>query len=62
MTGHLGYEKHDPAGRAAGTAATAPTGKTVLIEEPGRAVIAAGFLRTEDRFGRWLKQFVARSP
>jgi hypothetical protein len=33
-----------------------------LIEEPGRAAIAAGFLRTEDRFGRWLKQFVARSP
>ena len=24
MTGHLGYEKHDPAGRGAGTAATAP--------------------------------------
>ena len=24
MTEHLGYEKHDPAGRGAGTAATAP--------------------------------------
>ena len=24
MTGHLGYEKHDPAGRGRGTAATAP--------------------------------------
>jgi hypothetical protein len=33
-----------------------------LIEEPGRAVIAAGFLRAEDRFGHWLNQFVARSP
>jgi putative transposase len=24
MTGHLGYDKHDPAGRAAATTATAP--------------------------------------
>ena len=24
MTGHLGYEKHDPAGRGSGTAATGP--------------------------------------
>ena len=38
------------------------TVERALIEEPGRAVIAAGFLRTEDRFGRWLNQFVARSP
>ena len=32
-----------------------------LIEEPGRAVIAAGLLRAEDRFGPWLNQFVARN-
>lgn len=33
-----------------------------LIEEPGRAVIAAGFLRNQDRFAQWLNQFVTRSP
>jgi hypothetical protein len=33
-----------------------------LIEESDRAVIAAGLLRAEDRFSRWLNQFVARSP
>ena len=33
----------------------------VLIGEVGKAVIAAGFPRAEDRFGRWLNQFVARS-
>ncbi|HCU96388.1 MAG TPA: hypothetical protein DHU96_28205 [Actinobacteria bacterium] len=38
------------------------TVERALIEEPGRAVIAAGFLRSEDHFGRWLNQFVARSP
>jgi hypothetical protein len=38
------------------------TVERALVEEPGRAVIAAGFLRTEDRFGHWLRQFVARSP
>jgi hypothetical protein len=32
-----------------------------LIEEPDRAVIAAGLLRADDRFGRWLTQFVARN-
>jgi hypothetical protein len=30
-----------------------------LIEERDRAVIATGLLRDEDRFGRWLIQFVA---
>lgn len=38
------------------------TVERVLIEEPGRAVVAAGFLHTEDRFGHWLNEFVARSP
>jgi putative transposase len=27
MTGHLGYDPHDPAGRGAGTAATAPAAR-----------------------------------
>lgn len=31
----------------------------VLIQERDRAVIAAGLLRAEDRFDRWLIQFVA---
>lgn len=38
------------------------TVERVLIEEPGRAVIAAGFLRDQDRFAQWLNQFVTRSP
>jgi len=38
------------------------TVERALIEEPGRAVIAAGFLRNQDRFAQWLKQFVTRSP
>ena len=37
------------------------TTERALIEEPGRAVIAAGLLRAEDRFGPWLNQVVARS-
>ena len=30
MTGHLGYEKHDPAGRGSGNSRNGTTGKTVL--------------------------------
>src|SRR5436190_23713896 len=30
MTGHLGYEKHDPAGRGSGNSRNGSTGKTVL--------------------------------
>src|SRR5258708_1644154 len=37
------------------------TVERALIEEPGRAVIAAGFLRNQDRFAQWLNQFVTRS-
>jgi len=37
------------------------TAERVLIEEPGRAIIAAGFLRNQDRFTQWLTQFVTRS-
>jgi hypothetical protein len=50
------------AGRRVRLQIVALTLERVLIEEPGRAVIAAGFLRAEDRFGRWLNQFAARSP
>src|SRR5215469_3727772 len=32
MTGHLGYEKHDPAGRGSGNSRNGTTGKTVLTE------------------------------
>ena len=39
--------------------AVAPTVQRALIEEQDRAVIAAGPLRNEARFGRWLIQFVA---
>jgi len=38
------------------------TVERALIEEPGRAVIAAGLLRNQDRFAQWLNQFVTRSP
>ncbi len=30
MTGHLGYEKHDPAGRGSGNSRNGTTGKTLL--------------------------------
>ena len=32
MTGHLGYDKHDPAGRGSGNSRNGTTPKTVLIE------------------------------
>ena len=32
MTGHLGYEKHDPAGRGSGNNRNGTTGKTVLTD------------------------------
>ncbi len=32
MTGHLGYEKHDPAGRGSGNSRTGATAKTVLTD------------------------------
>src|SRR5262252_2067630 len=32
MTGHLGYEKHDPAGRASGNSRNGTTPKTVLTD------------------------------
>ena len=32
MTGHLGYDKHDPAGRGSGNSRNGMTGKTVLTD------------------------------
>ena len=32
MTGHLGYEKHDPAGRGSGNSRNGTTAKTVLTD------------------------------
>jgi hypothetical protein len=32
MTGHLGYDKHDPAGRGSGNNRNGTTGKTVLTD------------------------------
>jgi transposase-like protein len=32
MTSHLGYEKHDPAGRGSGNSRTGSTGKTLLTD------------------------------
>ena|SRR5437773_1754057 len=32
MTGHLGYDKHDPAGRGSGNGRNGTTGKTVLTD------------------------------
>ena len=32
MTGHLGYEKHDPAGRGSGSSRNGTTAKTVLTD------------------------------
>jgi transposase-like protein len=32
MTGHLGYEKHDPGGRGSGNSRNGTTGKTVLTD------------------------------
>ncbi len=33
LTHHLGYEKHDPAGRGSGNSRNGHSGKTVLTEE-----------------------------
>ena len=53
MTGHLGYEKHDPAGRGSGNSRNGTTGKTVLTDV-GAVDLAVprdcnGTLRAADR-------------
>src|ERR671912_2963948 len=39
MTGHLGYEKHDPAGAGAGNVRNGTRSKAVLTENTGRVQI-----------------------
>ena len=46
MTGHLGYDKHDPAGRGSGNSRNGTTPKTVLTD-----VGAAGLAVHRDRNG-----------
>src|SRR6202451_809149 len=47
MTQHLGYEKHDPAGRGSGNSRNGTTGKTVLTD-----VGAVELAVPRDRAGR----------
>jgi transposase-like protein len=48
MTGHLGYEKHDPAGRGSGNSRNGTTPKTVLTD-----VGAVDLAVPRDRDGWW---------
>jgi transposase-like protein len=41
MTAHLGYEKHDPAGRGSGNSRNGVTGKRLLTEIGGRRCAGA---------------------
>jgi len=54
MTGHLGYDKHDPAGDGSGNVGNGTRSKTVLAEATGQVEIDApprpgGHVRTTDR-------------
>src|SRR5262252_2184168 len=55
MTGHLGYEKHDPAGRGSGNSRNGATGKTVLTE-----VGAVDLAVPRDRNGTFEPQIVRK--
>ena len=55
MTGHLGYEKHDPAGRGSGNSRNGTTGKTVLTE-----VGAVDLAVPRDRAGSFEPQIVRK--
>jgi transposase-like protein len=55
MTGHLGYEKHDPAGRGSGNSRNGTTGKTVLTE-----VGAVDLAVPRDRNGSFEPQIVRK--
>ena len=55
MTGHLGYEKHDPAGRGSGNSRNGTTGKTVLTD-----VGAVGLAVPRDRAGSFEPQIVRK--
>jgi putative transposase len=55
MTGHLGYEKHDPAGRGSGNNRNGTTGKTVLTE-----IGAVDLAVPRDRNGTFEPQIVRK--
>jgi putative transposase len=55
MTGHLGYEKHDPAGRGSGNRRNGATGKTVLT-----GVGAVDLAVPRDRNGTFEPQIVRK--
>jgi hypothetical protein len=55
MTGHLGYEKHDPAGRGTGNSRNGTTGKTLLTD-----VGAVDLAVPRDRNGSFEPQIVRK--
>ena len=55
MTGHLGYEKHDRAGRGSGNSRNGTTGKTVLTD-----VGAVDLAVPRDRAGTFEPQIVRK--
>jgi putative transposase len=55
MTGHLGYDKHDPAGRGSGNSRNGTTGKTVLTD-----VGAVDLAVPRDRNGSFEPQIVRK--
>jgi transposase-like protein len=55
MTGHLGYEKHDPAGRGSGNSRNGATGKTVLTD-----IGAVDLAVPRDRDGSFEPQIVRK--
>jgi transposase-like protein len=56
MTGHLGYEKHDPAGAGAGNVRNGTRSKAVLTENTGRVQIDV----PRDRAGTFEPQIVRK--
>ena len=55
MTGHLGYEKHDPAGRGSGNSRNGTTGKTLLT-----GIGAVGLEVPRDRNGSFEPKIVRK--
>jgi len=55
MTGHWGYEKHDPGGRGSGNSRNGSTGKTVLTD-----IGAVGLAVPRDRDGSLEPQIVRK--
>jgi len=55
MTGHLGYDKHDPAGRGSGNSRNGTTGKTVLTD-----IGAVDLAVPRDRNGTFQPQIIRK--